>query len=141
MQRKPRAPAPPSELEQDYQNAFMIALSATGRVHVHRQPAGAIPAARGGVVKCAPVGSADVTGGVTEPGPCWGVRLELEVKGPLTPHTDEQKQWAAKCAEWGFIHLLLRARRGEALDAFAARATAEVLAAIDARAAGALGAR
>ena len=127
---------PRSPVEQDYMHALMVALSATRRVHVQRQPAGDIPAARGGVVKCGPVGCADITGGVIEAGPCWGVRLEVEVKGARTQQTAQQKRWAAMCGTWGFIYVLARAKRDETLEAFAARATAEVLAAIDARAGG-----
>lgn len=121
--------------EQDYQNELMVALSATTLVRVWRQPAGSVPASRGGVVKCAPVGAADLTGLVIE-GLSRGTRVEIECKGPRAPHTDEQKHWAAKMVEWGAVYVLARAKRDETLEAFAARATAEVLAAIDARAGG-----
>lgn len=127
--------------EQDYQNVLMVALSATKRVQIQRQPAGSVPAARGGVVKCGPIGCADVTGGIIERGPCWGVRVEVEVKGPTTPQTEQQKHWAVMCGEWGYVYVLARAKRGESLEAFAARACALVLAAIDARLAGGSGAR
>ena len=122
--------------EQDYQNALMVALSATGRVRVWRQPAGSIPAARGGMVKAAPVGAADLAGIVIGP----GTMVQIECKGARTPHTEEQKHWAASMCGWGAVYVLARAKRDESLDAFAARATADVLAAIEARAGG-LGAR
>lgn len=121
--------------EQDYQNELMVALSTTNLVRVWRQPAGSVPAARGGVVKCAPVGAADITGIVIE-GALQGTRIEIECKGPRTPHTDEQKHWAAKMVEWGAVYVLARAQRDETLEHFAARASADVLAAIEARAGG-----
>jgi hypothetical protein len=118
--------------EQDYQNALMVALSGSGRVVVWRQPAGMLPAARGGVVKAAPVGAADLCGVVMGEGRL----LQVECKGPSTRETPEQTRWAEHVRAWGGVHALVRAKRGETLEAFAKRATHEVLAAIDAPAGG-----
>lgn len=123
MPRKPRL------REQDYQNTLMVALCATGRMRVWRQPAGKIPARRGGMVKAAPLGAADLCG--VEFG--TGRLLQIECKGPRTPYPDEQKRWGAAVLGWGAVYVLARARRGETLDAFSTRATASVLEALDAR--------
>lgn len=118
--------------EQPFQNALMVALSRTKRVHVQRQPAGTIPVKNGNMVKAAPEGAADLTGGVLEEGPCWGVRIEIECKGPRTLQTAKQKHWGAFCIASGFIYLLVRARASETAEQAAERACAEVMAAIDA---------
>lgn len=118
--------------EQPFQNALMVALSRTGRVHIQRQPAGTIPVLRGGMVKAAPEGAADLTGGVVEEGPCFGVRLEIECKGPRTAQTAKQKHWGAFCIKSGFVYLLVRARASETPEQAAERACAEVMAAVDA---------
>lgn len=118
--------------EQPFQNALMVALSRTGRVHIQRQPAGTIPVKRGGMVRAAPEGAADLTGGVTEKGPCFGVRLEIECKGPRTRQTAQQWHWGEFCRESGFIYLLVRSRASETAEQAAERACAEVMAAIDA---------
>lgn len=115
--------------EQDYQNALMVALSQSGRVRVWRQNAGQVRALAGGVVKGAPVGAADLCGVVLGA----GTLLQVEVKGAATPTTLEQEKWAEAVRGWGGVYALVRARRGEALEVFAARGCAEVLAAVDAR--------
>lgn len=115
--------------EQEFQNELMLALSRSGRVRVWRQPAGTIPAARGGMVKAAPMGAADLCG--LELG--TGRLVQIECKGLRTPVSEQQLQWLAKVRQWGGVAVLVRLARGETAETAAARACAEVLAAIDAR--------
>lgn len=94
--------------EQEFQQRFRLAVTrAQLPVRLWRQPTGSILAKRGGAVECAPVGAADLTGGVTN-GPRKGVRIEIEMKGTETPTTDAQRAWEAFCRASGFIYLHLR---------------------------------
>ena len=94
--------------EQEFQQRFRLAVTrAKLPVRLWRQPAGAILAKRGGSVECAPVGAADLTGGVTD-GARRGVRIEIELKGEHTPTTDAQHAWETFCRASGFIYLRLR---------------------------------
>lgn len=94
--------------EQEFQQRFRLAVTrAKLPVRLWRQPAGAILAKRGGSVECAPVGAADLTGGVTD-GARRGVRIEIELKGEHTPTTDAQHAWETFCRASGFIYLHLR---------------------------------
>ncbi len=58
-----------------------------------------------------------------------GQSIEIELKSATKPSTPEQKTWAAWCAEWGVLHLLLRARADETAQATVARWCAEIAAA------------
>lgn len=100
--------------EQIFQNELMQRLSLIPGVRVWRQPAGEVPAQRGGVVKCAPVGAADLSGIVAPEG--W--RLEIECKGEKTYTAPERRKkqaaWRAFILESGGIHLQLRGPSVEA---------------------------
>ena len=74
--------------EQDFQQNLRLALTrAKVPVRLWRQPAGRIRTDRDTFVECAPVGAADLTGGVTG-GLRKGTRVEIEVKGARTATTD-----------------------------------------------------
>lgn len=111
--------------EQFFQSALQIALSNHACVRVWRQPAGKIVSARGGAVKCAPVGAADLTGIVAPEG--W--RLEIEVKGARTRIRSEQRAWLARLRELGAVALLIRQQPGDVAAAVDVAVT-EVLSAI-----------
>ena len=116
--------------EQEFQQRFRVAITrAKLPVRLWRQPAGAILAKRGGSVECAPVGAADLTGGVTH-GPRKGVRIEIEMKGHDTPTTNAQRAWEAFCHASGFIYLHLRYDVGLSPDENLERAVAAVREAI-----------
>lgn len=91
--------------EQTFMQGLRLALTqALPEVRVWRQPAGSIPAVRGGYVDAAPVGAADLSGIVRPEG--W--RIEVEVKGRRTPETAEQQRWRAFILEAGGVALLVR---------------------------------
>lgn len=116
-------------LEQDFQQSLRIEVTRTlgGRVRLWRQPSGRIPAKRGGVVECAPVGAADLTGIITGS----GVRLEVEAKGARTPTTDEQVQWRESMSERGAVALQLRYDRAINLEGNVVLACATIARAIE----------
>lgn len=112
--------------ESDFQNALMVELCKLPNVRVWRQPAGRVPAARGGLVKCAPTGAADITG-IVGPG---GRRIEIECKGPETRVTEQQRKWRDLMCSMGAVALLLRADGSLSLEENVARAVAAVREAI-----------
>lgn len=93
-------------LEQEYQQLVRLEVTRTlgASVRAWRQPAGRLETKRGGWVECAPVGAADLTGIVAP----TGVRLEVELKGPRTPTTEQQILWRESMAARGAVALLLR---------------------------------
>lgn len=115
--------------EQAFQNELMLALSRTGRVRVWRQPAGNIPAKRGGMVKAAPEGASDIAGLVIG----TGRLLQIECKGVRTEVSEQQIAWLTKVRAWGGVGLLVRLERGESAEQGAQRACAEVISAINER--------
>jgi hypothetical protein len=116
--------------EQESQQHFRVAVTrAKIPLRLWRQPAGSILAKRGGAVECAPVGAADLTGGVTR-GPRKGVRIEIEMKGPDTPTTKAQRTWEAFCRASGFLYLRIRYDADRSLDENLERAVAAVREAI-----------
>lgn len=116
--------------EQDFQQNLRLALTrAKVPVRLWRQPAGRIRTDRDTFVECAPVGAADLTGGVTG-GPRKGTRVEIEVKGARTATTDAQRAWEAFCHASGFIYLHLRYDAGLSPEDNIERAVAAVREAI-----------
>lgn len=115
-------------LEQDFQNALMVALSRTGLVRVWRQPAGKILTKNNTAVQAAPVGAADITGVVIGS----GRMLQIECKGAATSTTNEQKIWADNVTKWGAVYLCCRIREGELLIPAVDRCVQDVLTAIGA---------
>jgi hypothetical protein len=93
-------------LEQDFQQHLRVEVTRSlgGRVRLWRQPSGRVVAKRGGVVECAPVGAADLSGVIAP----TGVRLEVECKGAKTPTTDDQVRWRESMGERGAVALQLR---------------------------------
>lgn len=94
-------------LEQEFQQHLRVEVTRSlgGRVRLWRQPAGRIETKRGGWVECAPVGAADLCGIIAP----TGRRLEVEVKGPATPVTEDQERWRETMAErWGAVAVQLR---------------------------------
>jgi hypothetical protein len=90
--------------EQVFQNKLLVALSRVEGVRVWRQNSGKVVAARGGAVKGAPVGAADVTGIVGPEG--W--RLEIECKGLTTQVTKSQTRWIDTMRALGAIACVVR---------------------------------
>lgn len=45
-----------------------------------------------------------------------GKAIEIELKGPKGRILPEQRAWATWCAEWGVLHLTLKARADETID-------------------------
>lgn len=116
--------------EQDFQQNLRLALTrAKVPVRLWRQPAGRIRTDRDTFVECAPVGAADLTGGVTG-GPRKGTRVEIEVKGARTATTDAQLAWESFCRASGFVYLRLRYDASLAPDENIDRAVAAVREAI-----------
>lgn len=118
--------------EQVFQNLLLVELSKIEGVRVWRQNSGRVVARRGGAVKGAPVGAADITGIVGPEG--W--RLELECKGAETRITARQLHWLDAMQTLGAIALSLRVRRDVDVADNVASAVAIVRAAIAARRAG-----
>lgn len=56
--------------------------------------------------------------------------IEVELKGLRGALRPEQKAWAAWCAEWGVPHVVLRAEKGETIDATVERWIGELRAVI-----------
>jgi hypothetical protein len=116
--------------EQEFQQRFRLALTAAQLpVRLWRQPAGRIHTDRDTFVECAPVGAADLTGGVTG-GLRKGTRVEIEVKGARTATTDAQLAWESFCRASGFVYLRLRYDASLAPDENIDRAVAAVREAI-----------
>jgi hypothetical protein len=116
--------------EQDFQQNLRLALTrAKVPVRLWRQPAGRIRTDRDTFVECAPVGAADLTGGVTG-GLRKGTRVEIEVKGARTATTDAQLAWESFCRASGFVYLRIRYDADRSLDENLERAVAAVREAI-----------
>lgn len=118
--------------EQAFQNRLLVELSRLPGVRVWRQNSGKVVARRGGAVKGAPVGAADITGIVAPEG--W--RLEIECKGEDTRVTAAQKRWLKMVAERGGIAVLVRADEGLGCHNSINNAVEDVRAAIAQRRAG-----
>lgn len=118
-----------SVLEQDFQQRIRPALvKARVPVRVWRQPAGRIPALRGGVVECAPGGAADLTGVPTTGS---GVRLEVELKGPETPVGPGQDDWRDNVVRWGCAYDRIRYTRALDMEGNVAAAVARIAALVE----------
>lgn len=89
--------------EQTFQNELMMYLSRDfASIRFWRQPAGVIPAKRGGAVKAAPNGAADITGIVRPEG--W--RVEIECKADGGRQSAAQRNWEQFIRASGGIYVL-----------------------------------
>jgi hypothetical protein len=89
--------------EQEFQGAYWVAIPRVLPVLFHRQITGRHRQARGGWMRGAPRGAADLSG--------WargGLRIELEFKYADGPLTREQERWRSVCLGWGVVHRVPR---------------------------------
>jgi hypothetical protein len=112
--------------EQVFQNKLLVALSKVEGVRVWRQNSGTVVAARGGAVKGAPVGAADITGIVGPEG--W--RLEIECKGAATSITKSQTRWIDTMRDLGAIACVVRESDSTDVDTSVALAVGAITKAI-----------
>ena len=101
-----------AQLEQDFQNALVLAIYKQLGIKMWRNASGKIRTDKRTWVQCGPVGSSDLIGIV----PKHGVMLCIECKGPRTRETPEQVRWRDYINAQGGIALTCRWTKDEDLD-------------------------
>lgn len=103
--------------EQEWMSAILLVVPRVMRVRLFRQVPGGHRVQRGGFMRGAPVGAADLTG--------WcrgsGRRIEMECKYGAGKATADQERWLATASDEGVVALLARYEPGETLRANLAR--------------------
>lgn len=84
--------------EQVFQNLLLVELSKIAGVRVWRQNSGKTIARRGGAVKGAPTGAADITGIVGPEG--WRIEIECKTGSKLS---EKQRHWIATMFDYGAL--------------------------------------
>lgn len=99
--------------EQEWMSALLLVVPRVLRVRLFRQVPGGHRVQRGGFMRGAPVGAADLTG--------WcrgtGRRIELEAKYGAGRTTPDQERWLATASDEGVVALLARYEPAETLRA------------------------
>ena len=99
--------------EQEWMSAILLVVPRILRVRLFRQVPGGHRVQRGGFMRGAPVGAADLTG--------WcrgsGRRIEMECKYGAGRTTADQERWLATASDEGVVALLARYEPGESLRA------------------------
>lgn len=97
--------------EQEWMSAILLVVPRVMRVRLFRQVPGGHRVQRGGFMRGAPVGAADLTG--------WcrgtGRRIEMECKYGAAKATADQERWLATASDEGVVALLARYEPAETL--------------------------
>lgn len=117
--------------EQVFQNRLLVELSKLPGVRVWRQNSGKTIARRGGAVKGAPVGAADITGIVGPEG--WRIEIECKAGAKLT---EKQRHWIATMLDYGALAVVVVFDDRLSIDANVEAVAAKVREVIAARRAG-----
>ena len=94
---------PAAASEQEFQSAFWLAIPRVLPVFFHRQITGRHRQHRGGWMRGAPKGAADLSG--------WargGLHIELEFKYDRALLSPAQKRWRTVCLGWAVVHRVPR---------------------------------